>query len=269
MNADSFYLGTHMPHWLEDAQYPLFVAYHRLAGRKTLPWAAFRWALDSGGFGMLQHRGRWVISAGEYAAGVRRCAEEIGLLEWAAPQDWMCEPGIIAGGTYGYQHFAGTRLSVAEHQRRTVANYLELRSIAPDLPFIPVLQGYAPDDYLRCADMYDKASVRLHAEPRVGLGSVCRRQNTTEIAAITAVFADLGLLLHGFGVKTKGLAIYACDLASADSLAWSTRGRREKGCAPGHKTEANCRRFATAWRSRVLASVPSEQQGLLPLRGAA
>ncbi len=50
----------------------------------------------------------------------------------------MCEPQIVAR----------TGLSVREHQERTVANYLTLRSIAPDLPFIPVLQGWRIADYL-------------------------------------------------------------------------------------------------------------------------
>ena len=52
---------------------------------------------------------------------------------WAAPQDWMCEPAIIAK----------TGLAVVEHQRRTVTNFLELQALAPDLPFIPVLHGWA------------------------------------------------------------------------------------------------------------------------------
>jgi hypothetical protein len=62
---------------------------------------------------------------------------------WAAPQDWMCEPIVINGGTAGGQRFAGTHLSVAEHQRRTVANYAQLRDLAPDLPIIPVVQGWS------------------------------------------------------------------------------------------------------------------------------
>ena len=45
--------------------------------------------------------------------------------------DWMCEPAMLAR----------TGLTVAEHQAGTVANYLELRAAAPELPFIPVLQG--------------------------------------------------------------------------------------------------------------------------------
>jgi len=39
---------------------------------------------------------------------------------------------------------------------------------------MPVLQGWAaPGDYCRCADLYDKAGVRLEDYPVVGLGSVC------------------------------------------------------------------------------------------------
>lgn len=269
MNGDGFYLGTHMPSWLGSAGFPLFVAWPRLAGRKTMPRAAARWALDSGGFSMLQRHGDWLITPREYAAGVRRCADEIGMLDWAAPQDWMCEPAIIAGGTWNGLRFAGTGLSVAEHQRRTVANYLELRSLAPDLPLIPVLQGFALADCRRCADLYERAGVRLAAERVVGLGSVCRRQATAEIAAIAASLADLGLRLHGFGVKSAGLSAYSGDLASADSMSWSARGRRTAGCAPGHKSEANCLRFASAWRRKVLAAIPSEVQMRLPLEGDA
>lgn len=46
-----FYLGTHMPHWLNDSTVPLFVSHRRLARyRGALPTAATHWALDSGGF---------------------------------------------------------------------------------------------------------------------------------------------------------------------------------------------------------------------------
>jgi hypothetical protein len=53
---------------------------------------------------------------------VRRYRDEIGCLDWAAPQDWMCEPFILAK----------TGLSVREY-RRTVASYLRLTELAPDL----------------------------------------------------------------------------------------------------------------------------------------
>jgi len=107
-----FYLGAHHPHWLERAPFPLFVSHRQLAARRRLPRAATRWAVDSGGLTELRLHGRWHTSAAEYAAAVRRYRDEIGSLEWAAPQDWMCEPFMLAK----------TGLTIAVHQAHTVAN---------------------------------------------------------------------------------------------------------------------------------------------------
>ena len=266
-----FWLGTHQPGWLAKAGVPLFVSDVRLRAYRRLPVAAAPWALDSGGFTELQRFGRWTIGPAEYAARVRRYRDVIGGLTWAAPQDWMCEPIVIAGGRAGRMRFTGTRLTVAEHQRRTVASYLELRGIAPDLPFIPVLQGYTCEEYQRCADLYAAAGIDLAAEPLVGLGSVCRRQGTAEAhQIITALHARRITRLHGFGVKILGLQRYGHLLASADSLAWSEdarrRGRPIPGCPPHlpgcpprcrahHANCANCLRYALHWRAtKVLAA---------------
>jgi len=250
---ERFYLGAHHPDWLERTPAPLFVSHRRLSARRTLPRAVGPWALDSGGFTELSMHGAWKTSAAEYVDAVRLYAHEIGNLEWAAPQDWMCEPMMLAQ----------TGLTVDEHQERTVANFLELRALAPQLPFVPVLQGWALADYLRCVEMYDRAGVDLRAEPLVGLGSVCRRQSTDEIREITETLAGLGLRLHGFGVKTSGLARYAEHLASADSMAWSYDARRS---APllghTHKNCANCLSWALAWLERVERRVDEVQLSL-------
>jgi len=246
-----FYLGTHQPHWLATCDFPLFVSRVRLAGRRTLPRARSTWALDSGGFSALDRRGEWDITARQYVAEVRRYRDEIGNLVWAAPMDWMVEPWILAK----------TGLSVPEHQRRTVDNFLELRSLAADLPFTPVLQGWALDDYLHCVDLYQRADVDLTVQQVVGLGSVCRRQATAEIGAIVGTLAALHLPLHGFGVKIAGLASYSAYLTSADSMAWSAWGRRTRPCVHGRaNSEANCRWFAGAWRDKVLAAVDGPAQ---------
>jgi hypothetical protein len=129
-----FYLGAHHPHWLERAPFPLFVSHRRLAARRRLPRAATGWALDSGGFTELRLHGRWHTSAAEYVAAVRRYRDEIGGLEWAALMDWMCEPFMLAK----------TGLTIAVHQAHTVANYLELHDLAPDLPSIPRAPGLEP-----------------------------------------------------------------------------------------------------------------------------
>jgi hypothetical protein len=246
VTALRFYLGAHQPHWLNRAGFPLFVSHRQLARRpRSLRPASCRWALDSGGFTELSMNGRWITPPAAYAEAVGRYADQVGQLDFAAPQDWMCEPVMIER----------TGLSVREHQERTVANYLELHALAPDLPFIPVVQGWRLADYLHCLSLYESAGVDLAALPLVGLGSVCRRQSTAEIAVIVDTLARRGLRMHGFGVKTGGLHLYGHRLASADSMAWSYQARREPplpGCS-GHKNCANCLVYAAAWRGRVLA----------------
>jgi hypothetical protein len=154
----------------------------------------------------------------------------------------MCEPWIVEK----------TGLSVLEHQRRTVSNFLELRDLAPDVRIKPVLQGWTLDDYRRCLELYADAGVDLTSFDTVGIGSVCRRQATDEIGQIVKAMHAEGIRLHGFGVKSAGLRKYAKYLTSADSMAWSFRGRHVPGCTTTHKTEANCLPFALSWRERAL-----------------
>src|SRR6266545_2636303 len=153
-----FYLGTHKPHWLGLVDFPLMVSHRTLAQRRTLPRARAPWALDSGGFTEIATYGHWTIPPQAYVEAVARYAAEIGQLDWAAPQDWMCEPIMVER----------SGLSVAEHQHRTIVNYLELRTLAPGLPFVPVLQGWRLDDYLLRTTTV--AARRLRA-PRVAGGS--------------------------------------------------------------------------------------------------
>lgn len=233
-----FFLGTHIPsqRWF-DARVPLFVSRVRLAKRKSLPRASAPWALDSAGFTAL-HTGGYPMTVEEYAVEVRRYADEIGYLEWAAAMDYMCEPSVLAktGGT------------VELHQRKTIENFVALRELIGSLA-APVLQGWELGDHERHVEMYAGAGVDLFAEAIVGVGSICRRDADTAICRIVRPLAEAGLRLHGFGVRTRALALLAHDLTSADSMAWSARGRRMQlpGCT-GHRSEANCLRWALAWR---------------------
>ncbi|QWF81054.1 deazapurine DNA modification protein DpdA family protein [Amycolatopsis sp. CA-230715] len=196
------YLGTHQPSWLaRDLGVPMLVSHRRLADRRSFPRAVGEWALDSGGFTELALHGRWRYDARSYVAAVRRYAGEIGNLAWAAPQDWMVEAHVRAR----------TGLSLRAHQQRTVRNYLRLRDLAPELPFIPVAQGDTVADYLRCADSYERHDVDLASLPLVGVGSVCRRQHSGEVERIVRALHARGLRLHGFGVKTSGLALRRGD----------------------------------------------------------
>lgn len=244
-----FYLGTHEEAWLTRDGFegiPLFVSVKRFIRRqRRAPWPAARtrWALDSGAFTELARHGRHVTPAAEYAEWIERLDAEVGSLDWAAPQDWMVEPFMLEQ----------TGLTIYEHQCRTVESVLELRRLV-DVPVIPVLQGWTLDDYVRCVELYAEAGVELCDEPTVGVGSVCKRQDSFEIAAIMRTLAERGLALHGFGVKMEGVGLYATHLASADSLAWSDHYRKNPPL-PGHshKSCTNCAEGALRWRRSLLA----------------
>lgn len=279
------YFNTHCTSWLWDPKHEkvlagrtLFVAVPRLAPRKSpFPPALHPYCIDSGGFSELQKHGRWTITAVEYVAMIRRIVGELGpdLCRWVAPMDLMCEDLVIYGGIgprgivfKGTRELRGLKPGAPEqdrttavriHQRLTVDNFLELTALAPEVKFIPVLQGQTLEDYEHHDQMYREAGIDLAAAAVVGLGSVCRRQATAEIEEIVSHFHAKGYRLHGFGVKTLGLARYAPKLVSADSLAWSEDGRRSAPL-PGHthKNCANCPDWAIRWHQRIV------QQHLTP-----
>jgi hypothetical protein len=158
----------------------------------------------------------------------------------------MCEPFILQQ----------TGQTVESHQRHTVSSYVDLVTAAPEIHWLPVLQGWTRDDYFRHLDMYYKARVYLHELPIVGIGSVCRRQHTAEAEAIIRELAGEGIALHGFGFKVRGIERVSHVLTSADSLAWSYHARRRPpfdGCS--HKNCANCLRYALDWRERVINQI--------------
>lgn len=242
-----FYLGCHEPSWLKrsDVAVPLFVSLRRLVRIRKWYRSVTPWALDSGGFTELTKYGEWTMDARTYVQHAQRCSDEIGSLDWIAPQDWMCEPLMLAR----------TGLDVVEHQRRTVANYVELHALAPHLPFVPVLQGQTLDDYMRCVQMYEHAGVDLAAHVTVGLGSVCRRQHTQEIGDIVTALHERDMRLHGFGCKSGALRRYGALLTSADSMAWSFGGRKRGTCTQYRSRCGECLHWALDWRSDVLASL--------------
>ena len=247
-----FYLGIHQAAWLSETTVPLFISRRRLASRKRFPRSNGRWALDSGGFTEIKMHGKWSIGPEQYVSDVRRISEGVGMMDWAAIQDWMCEPPMLAK----------TGLTIRQHQELTIKSYLDLTRLAPDVTWVPVLQGWRQDDYLDHVTQYATAGVALAALDTVGLGSVCRRQGTEEFANIVRALAALGLKLHGFGVKTQGLMKVADLLKSSDSLAWSSVARwMQRPGLPqceggGHKNCANCLPFGLEWRSKLVSKLP-------------
>jgi hypothetical protein len=250
--AMQYFIGCHRPHWLGLTVQPLFISHRTLCSRKRLPRARGPWALDSGGFSELSMHGRWTTTAAEYAAAVRRYRDEIGGLQFAAQQDWMCEPSILAK----------TGLTVLEHQRRTIENYLELVRIAPDLPWMPVLQGWCAGDYTDHIEQWYAAGVELHTLPRVGVGSICRRQHTIRASLILAEIARHGIKVHAFGLKVTALRFVHADLASADSMAWSYAARRDSQFGKQHTGRK------TGQQNQIGAALEWFEEKIAPLMNA-
>ncbi|MCA9686055.1 MAG: hypothetical protein KC457_28040 [Myxococcales bacterium] len=245
----TFWLGTHQVNWAWSgvAMGPLFLSARRLAGRvSAFPRAEVPVAIDSGGFTEVTMLGGWKTSPQDYVALVRRASRELGTVAWAAIQDWMCEDVALQA----------TGLQISDHQRLTVESYQTLVDLAPEVRWLPVVQGQTVDDYLRCIELYDRCGVDLRAHQMVGLGSVCRRQAAAEIRTIVGELAGRGLRLHGFGVKALGLAAIGDLLCSADSLAWSYNGRlltREHGQRDSQgRGLANSPEHAEKFRDRML-----------------
>lgn len=220
-----FYVGLHQP---ADAQHfdLVCISIKRLWRRKK-PVACGDVLVDSGAFTELFLHGRYRHGVEEYAAELYRLHTS-GVVKIAAAvaQDYMCEPFILSK----------TGMTIADHQRLTIERYDALiteleRLFDGPIPFhvMPVLQGFAPQDYANHVRMYGD---RLKPGMWVGVGSVCKRQgDPRSIIAVLQAIAALrpDLLLHGFGVKKTSLLHPGVRemLATADSMAWSFAARKQ------------------------------------------
>lgn len=250
-----FYLGTHLHYWLWDDRFagvPLFVSHHQLAQRKSaFPRAVAPYAVDSGAYTHLTRHGRWVETPEQYVAALRRYWDELGPFDFAGQQDSLCSEEVrrhieVATGEYP---------SVAELQSATVANYLRLRDIAPDLPIAPTIQGDTYDDYMACVDMFTGAGVDLASLPVVGVGSLVGKPPALIERVATSLHHRGVTRLHGFGVKGAQLDAAGHQMATTDSNAWSFAGRMRPLADCTHKSKAcaHCARFALQWREATLA----------------
>lgn len=209
-----FFTGLHQP---SDAKHfeLAFISVNRVRPRRR-QFMTGRWIMDSGAFTEISRHGRYRHSVEEYAREIRRWAPH-GNLMAAVAQDWMCEPFILEK----------TGLTVAEHQRLTIERYQQLVAQSPGVYVLPVLQGYAPQDYVSHVRQYGQL---LGPDRWVGVGSVCKRNGSpAQVAAVLLAIKRErpDLRLHGFGLKTTSLAdpLIRSLLHSADSMAWSYHAR--------------------------------------------
>lgn len=236
-----FFIGLHQPsdaHRFECA----CICIRRLWKRKK-PLGPVRVLVDSGAFMELLLHGEYRESARAYAIELHRLYScGVVNIVAAVSQDFMCEDFMLARTAATNTALASLRrlgpapksALVALHQKWTIERYDALRIALDDLfpagvPFsvMPVLQGYAPADYLRHVKEY---GTRLKRGMWVGVGSVCKRNSTPDaIADVLRRLSQFGLRLHGFGVKiTSLLHPEVCALLdTSDSMAWSYAARKQ------------------------------------------
>jgi hypothetical protein len=210
-----FYVGIHRPACADLFEHAM-LSLNKLQGRRST-FPVRNWILDSGAFTRItQGIGHMEVSA--YAREIRQLARS-GNLQAAVSQDYMCEPIALEA----------TGLTLGEHQRLTVERYRLLRAFVGSVYIMPVLQGFAPDDYRRHIGDYGND---LTEGAWVGVGSVCKRNGHPRSVGVvleTIHRERPDLRLHGFGVKKTALAIESVSelLHSCDSMAWSFAARFE------------------------------------------
>jgi hypothetical protein len=229
-----FYVGIHH---LSLAKHlgPVFVSASQLEFRKS-PFTEADWIMDSGAFTTLVKHGGYPHAPQRYAALIKRFAQPN--LVAAVTQDFMCEPFMLAR----------TGLTVADHQRLTIERTDDLMRLdTGGIPIMPVLQGYAPSDYVEHLRQY---GTRLAHGAYVGVGSVCKRNGKPDaiVSVLEAIKRERpDLRLHGFGLKVTSLAYRQIRdlLFSADSMAWSYAARRQG-------RDRNSWREAKAFTDRII-----------------
>ncbi len=278
-----YYTGIGHPYHLGHSPVPVFIAITTLMRYATIweqqadPWPVqnhsyTRWAGDSGAYAALMlardgDKHPWSMDyrsyAGTWSTLIAKishdCPRELGP-DFVAIQDWPCEPGVLAR----------TGKTVREHQKLTLDSYMMLTGEIEWIPWLPVLQGWHPEEYLEHYEMYRAAGVDLAGE-RVGVGSVCRRGSQAGIERVIRTLAPLGMRMHGFGLSINGLRRIGHLLDSSDSQAASATARAEQILLPGcdHRSRTtgeltdchNCFRYALAYREEILDAVRTAWAG--------
>lgn len=228
-----FFIGLHQP---SDAYHfdRAFISINRIRERKS-SFHCKRWIMDSAAFTEISTHGAYRHTVAQYATAAKRWENDPGLIAIVS-QDYMCEPFILAK----------TGLTIEQHQTLTIQRYDELMHHQLRPYILPVLQGFYPRDYVVHIRQY---GWRLPENAWVGVGSVCKRNSTplTVLWVLQAIKAERpDLRLHGFGLKLTALALpeIRALLATADSMAWSLRGRQIG--------RGNDWAFAKDWERRIL-----------------
>lgn len=232
-----FYIGMHIVAHVDKFE-NTFVSVNTIKDRKSCIHPR-NWILDSGAFTQIFKYGEFQMPVPEYVSQINRWSR-CGHLVAAVSQDYMCEQVILNKWNR----------TVKDHQKMTVDRYYQIVDQQPSVYVLPVIQGYALEEYLKCVDMYN-----FKDGDYVGIGSVCKRNNNVAVVAdiLKEVKAYSGVCLHGFGIKQTALTnpVVRASLVSSDSMAWSFNARAESNFTKGNR--ANDWTYAMEYYNKIKA----------------
>lgn len=199
-------------------------------------------ALDSGGFvAAVRYRGfPWTVRAYLDLCAAAPWA-------WFASMDLCVEPEVAADRDEVLDRISGTvRLN------RDCLREARLRGIADR--FVPVIQGWRVDDYLRCLDLMPD----LDEFPIVGVGSMCRRHVEGPTGVLQVVheldqaLGDSPARLHLFGLKSQGMEAVRAHprVWGFDSQAYGVAARQDARKARASKSNAYLAAVMERWCER-------------------
>jgi hypothetical protein len=200
-----FYYGTSW-HWPLPYLPRVMLSYNYVRKLK-MPWKIeIPFMMDSGAYSVILKYGKYPYTTEEYAKGIEKWHPDI-----AWTMDYPCEPSVREKGNY----------DPIQAQEMTNQNQVKLLDLNVNTQM--VVQGWEISDYLVNLDKIKEQGLLTEC---LGIGSICRRGQTTQIARIIrAIHSNVPewIKLHGFGVKISILSDTDARfyLYSADSMSWA------------------------------------------------
>jgi hypothetical protein len=174
--------------------------------------------IDSGGFTAAKRWGRYPWTPAQYADWIAEESRDV-QLDFCATMDYACEKTVNRS----------ILTTNKERIEESIQNELACRQVAPDLPWLPVLQG----DNLaeREFDLSLRRRLGLIPATFAGLGSICGRGVVGARQVIKFYRHQLpGVKYHAFGLHVQALDDDEVFMAvrSWDSYSWNW-GKGQKG----------------------------------------
>lgn len=172
--------------------------------------------IDSGGFTAARKWGKYPWTYRQYVDFIREMSRDVPV-QFAAVMDYACIPSN------------GKKSEInIDRIKATIQNEIALRELAPDIPWLPILQGDNFEE--RSEDLELRRALNLLPTEYAGIGSLVGRGIQAAIDTVQFYANELpGLKFHGFGIPIKALddPVVFATTKSWDTYSWSWgRGKR-------------------------------------------